>query len=134
MSRAKVFSPEVVKALLSQHFSDATPKMKMGKPCSTAAAEWLEVFANEAFERSVKLAKADAAAAAAGTAGGMGAGYDDDDDDESRGIMSVGASAGFGPDDRGALLVGGGTQQAPAEIIVTPDHLRRILPALLLDF
>ena len=42
--------------------------------------------------------------------------------------MSVGASVG----EHGALLAGGSTQ--PRDVTVTPDHIRRILPALLLDF
>ena len=107
-NKAPVFSPDVVKALLSQHFKQSTSKMS--KPAAEAAATFLQLFAEEAFNRALKLATKDASSGAA----------DDADDD---GIMSVGASAGMS-----APVIPGGV------INVTPDHLRRILPALLLDF
>ena len=116
MSRGKAPSsnPEVVKALLSQHFANS--KTKINKPAAESAATFMQHFTLEAFARAAKLARNEAA----------GAAYPDDDDES--GIASVGASAG----EHGALLAGGSTQ--PEQVTVTPDHIRRILPALLLDF
>ena len=116
--KAPTFNTEVVKALLSQHFSQTNTKL--GKPAAEAAANFVQLFTTEAFNRAAKLAKREAAAGAAGD--------DAFDDDESHGFMSVGASVG----EHGALLAGGSTQ--PRDVTVTPDHIRRILPALLLDF
>ena len=113
---APAFNNEVVKALLSQHFTN--PKTKFAKQAGEPAATFMQLFTKEAFNRAAKLAKKEAAGP-----------VDDLDDNESHGFMSgIGASAG----EHGALLAGGGTQ--PAVATVTPDHIRRILPALLLDF
>ena len=133
-SNKRALTPDVVKALLSQHFAQKTTKLS--KPGADAAAQFLELFVQEAFTRAAKLARAEAAAAGSehnGSALGH-SNYADHDDD---GTASVGASAGFygDDDDAGALLVGGGTQPGAAgPVTVTPDHVRKVLPALLLDF